>query len=291
MAEPETALLRDPMTFRNPYPAYATLRSHSPLQVSRSSWILLSYEHVRAALADPERFSSNVRGSDNPVFRDSPLIFDDPPRHTQIRRIMTKAFTPKRVAEAEPWIREIADGLLDETGRGVVDFQLGYCDPLPVLVIARMMGIPTDRVRDFKQWSEDRAFVIYNARGERTPELIAAERGAQAINDWFDALVSARAQHAGDDLISALVTAEVEGEHLEPAEVVGACCVLLSAGNLTTTRLIGNMLRCFADDAALWATVRADRSMIPLFVEEIMRLEAPVQTPISGTFDAAARCK
>ena len=283
MAEPDTSLLRDPLTFRDPYPAYAALRSHSPLQMSRSSWILLSYEHVRTALADPERFSSNVRGSDNPVFRDSPLIFDDPPRHTQIRRIMTKAFTPKRVAEAEPWIREIADRLLDDVGHGVVDFQLGYCDPLPVYVIARMMGIPTDGVRDFKQWSEDRAYVIYNARGERTPELISAERGAQAINDWFAALVSERVQRPGDDLISALVTAEVEGEHLEPAEVVGACCVLLAAGNLTTTRLIGNMLRIFADDPALWSTVRTDRSIIPLLVEEILRLEAPVQTPIRKT--------
>ena len=283
MADPDTSLLRDPLTFRNPYPAYAALRPHSPLQVGRSSWILLSYEHARAALADPERFSSNVRASDNPVFRDSPLIFDDPPRHTQIRRIMTKAFTPRRVAEAEPWVREIADGLLDDVGTGVVDFQSRYCDPLPVFVIARMMGIPTDRVRDFKQWSEDRAFVIYNARGERTPALIAAELGAQAITDWFTALVDTRAQSPGADLISALVTAEVEGEHLEPAEIVGACCVLLSAGNLTTTRLIGNMLRAVADDAALWTTLRADRSLIPLFVEEIMRLEAPVQTPIRTT--------
>ena len=283
MAEPDPSRLRDPATFRDPYPVYAGLRPHSPLQVSRSSWILLSYEHVRAALADPERFSSNVRASDNPVFRDSPLIFDDPPRHTQIRRIMTKAFTPRRVAEAEPWIREIADRLIDGLSRGVIDFQRGYCDPLPVLVIARMMGIPTDRIRDFKQWSEDRAFVVYNARGDRTPELIAAERGAQAITDWFDSLVRARASNPGDDLISALVTAEVEGEHLEPAEVVGACCVLLAAGNLTTTRLIGNMLRIFADDAPLWATLRADRAMIPLLVEEIMRLEAPVQTPIRRT--------
>jgi cytochrome P450 len=136
---------------------------------------------------------------------------------------MTKAFTPRRVAEAEPWIREIADGLLGEIGHGVVDFQLGYCDPLPVFVIARMMGIPTDRFREFKQWSEDRAYVVYNARGARTPELVAAERGAQAINDWFAAMVSSRAQQPGDDLISALVTAEVDGEHLEPAEVVGAC--------------------------------------------------------------------
>ena len=283
MDEPEISRLREPETFRNPYPTYAALRPHSPLQVSRSSWILLSYEHVRAALADPERFSSNVRGSDNPVFRDSPLIFDDPPRHTQIRRIMTKAFTPKRVAEAEPWIREIADRLLDDMGTGPVDFQIGYCDPLPVLVIARMMGIPTDRVRDFKQWSEDRAFVVYNARGERTPELIAAERGAQAITDWFAELVSAREGRPGDDLISALVTAEVEGERLEPAEIVGACCVLLAAGNLTTTRLIGNMLRVLSEDPALWAALRDNRSLVALFVEEIMRLEAPVQTPIRKT--------
>jgi cytochrome P450 len=239
---------------------------------------------VRSALADPERFSSNVRASDNPVFRDSPLIFDDPPRHTQIRRIMTKAFTPRRVAEAEPWIRAIADRLLDDLGgAGALDFQLGYCDPLPVLVIARMMGIPTDRTRDFKKWSEDRAFVIYNSRGERTPDLVAAERGAQAITDWFATLVGDRAAAPGDDLISALVTAEVEGDRLEPTEVVGACCVLLSAGNLTTTRLIGNMLRIFADDPRLWATVRSDRATIPAFVEEIMRLEAPVQTPIRRT--------
>jgi cytochrome P450 len=284
VADPDPSLLRDPATFRDPYPVYAALRAQSPLQVGRSSWILLSYDHVRSALADPERFSSNVRASDNPVFRDSPLIFDDPPRHTQIRRIMTKAFTPRRVAEAEPWIRAIADQLLDSLGdEGPLDFQLGYCDPLPVLVIARMMGIPTDRTRDFKQWSEDRAFVIYNSRGERTPELVAAERGAKAITDWFDSLVRDRAAAPGDDLISALVTAEVDGDHLEPAEVVGACCVLLSAGNLTTTRLIGNMMRIFADDPHLWAMVRADRSTIPAFVEEIMRLEAPVQTPIRRT--------
>ena len=286
MDEPGVSLLRDPLTFRNPYPAYASLRAHSPLQVSRSSWILLSYDHVRIALADPQRFSSNVRASDNPVFRDSPLIFDDPPRHTQIRRIMTKAFTPKRVAEAEPWIREITDGLLDAIGAEPFDFQAGFCDPLPVLVIARMMGIPTDRVRDFKQWSEDRSFVVYNARGERTPELLAAEQGAQALTDWFAALVTARAESPGDDLISALVAAEVEGEHLEPAEIVGACCVLLAAGNLTTTRLIGNMLRILADEPQLWMSLRADRSLIPSFVEEIMRLEAPVQTPIRRTTDA-----
>jgi cytochrome P450 len=217
------------------------------------------------------------------VFRDSPLIFDDPPRHTQIRRIMTKAFTPRRVAEAEPWIREIANSLLDELRDEVVDLQSAYCDPLPVFVIARMMGIPVERFRDFKQWSEDRAFVVYNSRGERTPELIAAEAGAQAIIDWFADLVSRRAARPGHDLISALIAAEVEGEHLDPNEVIGACCVLLSAGNLTTTRLIGNLLRVFGDEPAWWARLRDNRSMLPALVEEVLRLESPVQTPIRKT--------
>ena len=284
MTSGDASLLRDPATFSNPYPAYDQLREHSPLQVSRASWILLSYEHVRTALADPARFSSNVRASDNPVFRDSPLVFDDPPRHTQIRRIIAKAFTPRRVAEAEPWVRDIVHELLDRfSAPQPVDFVSEFCDLLPVYVIGRMMGIPTHRVRDFKQWSEDRAFVVYNSRGARTPELERAEAGAQAINDWFAELVALRSREPGDDLISALITADVDGEHLEAAEVVGACCVLLAAGNITTARLLGNVLRILGEDATLWQRVRSDHAMIPALIEEILRLEAPVQTPIRKT--------
>lgn len=283
MSAPDLSLLKDPSNFANPFPAYDALRPHSPLQVSRVSWILLSYEHVRAALADSERFSSNVRASDNPVFRNSPLVFDDPPRHTQIRRIINKAFTPRRVIEAEPWVRTIADELLDQVGDEPADFVPAYCDPLPVFVIARMMGIPTDRFRDFKVWSEARSFVIYNSRGERTPALIEAEQHSQAIEDWFAALIGERAARPGDDLISALITAEVDGERLDPGEIVGTCCVLLSAGNLTTTRLMGSLLRVLGSDEPLWQRVQRERELVPLLVEEVVRLESPVQTPIRRT--------
>jgi cytochrome P450 len=279
--------LRDPATWQDPYPVYDELRLRSPVQLGRSSWILLSHEHARAALTDPERFSSNVRASDNPVFRESPLVFDDPPRHTQIRRIITKAFTPRRVADAEPWIRDIAADLLDAMGSGPSEFVTGFADPLPVFVIARMMGIPTDRFRDFKQWSEDRAYVTHHLRGQaeedKSPELRSAEAGAKAITDWFASIVEDRRARPADDLISALVTAEVDGEHLSPADVVGTCCVLLSAGNLTTTRLLGNLVRMLADDPALYAAMRADRALIDPIVEECLRLESPVQTPIRRT--------
>lgn len=282
MSEPRTELLHDPHTFADPFAAYAELRAHSPLQVGSRSWILLSHDHVRAALADHERFSSNVRASDNPVFRDSPLVFDDPPRHTQIRRIISKAFTPRRVSEAEPWIRTIAAELAGALELPA-DVVRTYCDPLPVFVIARMMGIPTERFREFKQWSEDRSYVIFHSRGERDDALIAAERGAQAIHDWFGELVAARAAQPGDDLISALIQADVDGERLSPDEVIGTCCVLLSAGNLTTTRLLGSVLHLLASDPSLYAGVRAERSLIPAIVEEVVRANSPVQTPIRRT--------
>src|SRR5690606_37715653 len=109
------------------------------------------YDHVRTALADHDSFSSNVRGSDNPVFRNSPLIFDDPPQHTRLRRLVNKAFTPRRVADAEPWVRELVHDLLDGMGPGPADFVAGVADPLPVLAIARMLGVPGERHREFKQ--------------------------------------------------------------------------------------------------------------------------------------------
>jgi cytochrome P450 len=276
-------LLRQPEAQRDPFPAYDRLRGQSPLQVSRSSWILLSYEHVRAALSDHEHFSSNVRASDNAVFRNSPLVFDDPPRHTQLRRLITKAFTPRRIAEAEPWIRELAGALLDEAGHGPFDFVARFADPLPVLVITRMMGIHPDRHRDFKQWSNDRSFVTYNSRGPRTPELVAAEAGCRAQDEFFLDLARRRRERPGGDLISALATAEVDGGRLDLAEVAGTCSVLLSAGNLTTTRLLGNVVAMLASDPARYSELRSDRTVIEELVEESLRRESPVQTPIRKT--------
>jgi cytochrome P450 len=275
--------LRDAANTTDPFPLYDDLRPRSPIQVGRSSWILLSYDHVRTALADPESFSSNVRASDNPVFRNSPLVFDDPPRHTELRRLITRAFTPRLVADAEPWVRGLAAGLLDTLGAGPADFVAGFADPLPVLVIARMMGIPGERHREFKQWSNDRSYVVYNSRGPRTPELEAAEAGCAAQEAFLLELATQRRADPGDDLISALATAEVDGDHLELAEVAGTCSVLLSAGNLTTTRLLSNVVASLAEDPSRWAAIRADRALIPDVIEESLRRDSPVSTPIRKT--------
>jgi cytochrome P450 len=278
------SLLRAAETLRDPFPAYDQLRAQSPLRMGRSSWILLSYDHVRAALADPERFSSDVRASDNPVFRNSPLVFDDPPRHTMLRRLVTRAFTPSRIAATEPWIRDLAHELLDATAPDAAfDFVAAYADPLPVKVIARLLGVPESRHREFKQWSNDRAYVTYHSRGEHTPALAAAEEGVLAQQQYLLDLAAARRNAPEDDLVSALAAAEVDGERLSLDDVAGTCSVLLSAGNLTTTRLLGNVVADLAADAAAWARVRVDPTERVDAVERSLRVDSPVQTPIRRT--------
>jgi cytochrome P450 len=276
-------LLRDPETARDPFPAYDRLRSQSPLQVSRRSWILLRHDHVRAALGDPVRFSSEVRAGDNFVFDRSPLVFDDPPRHTELRRLVMRAFTPRRIADAAPWIDALATKLLDEMEPGPADFVAGYADPLPVFVIARLLGVPDERHREFKQWSNDRAYVTYHSRGERTPALEAAEAGCLALDDFLRELAVSRRALPGDDLVSALATAEVDGVRLELDDVAGTCSVLLSAGNLTTTRLLGNIVAELAADPARWQQLRADPGTADAVVEHSLRRDSPVQTPIRRT--------
>lgn len=252
-------------------------------RLGERSWILLSYDLVRAALGDPARFSSDVRASDNPVFRNSPLVFDDPPRHTMLRRLVTGAFTPRRVADAEPWIRSLVEALLDDLEPGPSEFVSGFADPLPMQVIARMLGVPPDRHREFKQWSNDRAYVTYNASGPRTPELEAAEAGCRAQEEYLTQLAVERRADPGDDLVSALATTEVDGQRLDIDEVAGVCGVLLSAGNLTTTRLLGNVVADLAADPAAWQAVRDDPARIEGEIERSLRVDSPVQTPIRRT--------
>jgi cytochrome P450 len=217
------------------------------------------------------------------VFRSSPLVFDDPPRHTALRRLVSRAFTPSRVAATEPWIRELAHELLDRGDPAAIEFVEGYADPLPVLVIARMLGVPAERHREFKQWSNDRAYVTYHSRGERTPALEAAEAGCRAQEQFLMDLAIERRAAPEDDLVSALATAEVDGERLELEDVAGTCSVLLSAGNLTTTRLLGNVVADLAADPATWSRVRDDADERAAAIERSLRADSPVQTPIRRT--------
>jgi len=267
--------------FINPYPLYHALRDHSPVhyigipakESSGSapiwSWGLLKYEDVYAALRDHETFSSDnpQSGQFGPKLV---LIQDDPPRHTRFRRLVNKAFTLKRIEALEPWITDVAHSLLDDIGKGDHDVVAAYTVPLPVKVIARLLGIPGEDYLTFKQWSDAFLSTISIQEGERLQHL-------QNMVTYFGQMAAARRAHGAEDLITALVEADMDGEGLQDWEILGFCILLLIAGNETTTNLLGNLLNALAERPELWEQLRQDRSLVETVIEETLRYESPVQ--------------
>lgn len=266
----------------NPYPAYDALRAISPVRYVRIpggvfpgidqpilSWALLRHADVALALRDHETFSSNVTTTLRVLPRLT-LLHDDPPRHTYLRRLVSKAFTPKRVADMEPWIKGIADALLDAMGDGAVEIVRDYSGALPMQVIASLLGIPSEEYSTFRKWIE--ALVSYSgvSAEDRSKRL-------QEMTDYMTGAIAARRKEPTGDLISVLCEADIDGATLEAPEAIGMCITLLLGGNETTMNLLGNMLHILAERPALWQRVQEDRSLIDPIIEETLRMESPVQ--------------
>jgi cytochrome P450 len=264
----------------NPYPAFLAFRGPNPVRYLRLpagaitgrteplyAWALLRHADVVATLRDPVTFSSQTPA----VIKAIPkltLLHDDPPHHTHLRRLMSKAFSPQRIASLADWIRRIAAELLDTAGSGPVEFMSAYAVPLPMRIIAAMLGVPDEDYPSFRLWSE--AIVSYAG-------VPAEERARknQEMMSYFGQMIAARRSQPAADLVSALV--EAEAGSLSDAEVRGFAAVLLIAGNETTTNLIGNMMALLADRPELWRRVREDRSLVEPIIEESLRYESPVQ--------------
>lgn len=267
----------------NPYPAYRQFRDQTPLNYIDipagkvpgiegpiRSWALMKYDDVYGALRDHDTFSSARNPLVGVAFPPLVLILDDPPRHTRFRRLVNKTFTLKRIEELTPWITGVANELLDDIGRGETELVHSYNVPLPMKVIARMMGIPGEDYETFKRWSNAFLSLTSMDNAERMQNI-------QEMMAYFGKMVAARRAHGAEDLITALVEAEVEGEQLEEWEILGFCMLLLIAGNETTTNLIGNLLHTLAERPELWRQLREDRSLVELVIEETLRYESPVQ--------------
>jgi cytochrome P450 len=263
----------------DPYPAYHRRRGQSPfkyimgtfpgIEGPLSSWALMKYSDVYGALRDHETFSS-ARPLVGRFFAPLPMIFDDPPRHTRFRRLVNKAFTIKRVEALTPWITSVAHELLDETCPEELDIVQRYTVPLPVKVIARLLGIPGDNYETFKRWSDAVLSLTSMDREERM-------RNVQEMVSYFGRVAAERRAEGAEDLITALVEAEIEDEKLEEWEILGFCMLLLIAGNETTTNLIGNLLGILATKPDLWQQLRADRALVETVIEETLRYESPIQ--------------
>jgi len=283
----ETVITPDYLSTReviaDPYSAYSQLRDRSPfnyvdlpagtvpgIEGPIQSWALMKYNDVYSVLRDHERFSSANNPLVGKAFPPLVLILDDPPRHTRFRRLVNKTFTLKRIEALTPWITSVANELLDEAGRGEIEVVERYTIPLPVKVIARLLGIPGDDYETFKHWSDAFLSLLSMDNNQRMASI-------QEMVGYFGKIAAARRAEAADDLITALVEAEVEGEKLEEWEILGFCMLLLIAGNETTTNLMGNLFNLLAARPELWQQLRADRSLVDPVIEETLRYEGPVQ--------------
>jgi cytochrome P450 len=291
----------DPEQRANPYPTYALLRREQPVYhaAALDLWVVTRYDDVLAVLKDDETFSSRnalrsaphepppeVRAVLAEGWPDMPIIVDsDPPLHTRIRRPITKAFTPRRVAELEPRIVALAGELVDGfAADGEADLVECFAWPLPLRVMGELIGVPAGDLPWLHERSRD-WLGLYQSTGS-LEERIERARGYVAFQRYFVELMEQRARAPRDDLTSALIAAAAEeDEPLSLAELAGVPLDLLVAGHVTVTRAIGSALVLLLDHPDAMRELRADPSLVPGAVEELLRLESPAQ----GLFREATR--
>jgi cytochrome P450 len=261
----------------NPFPRYEEMRRSEPVFLDEESglWHVFCYDDVQRVLSEHATFSSRMGGT-NPsetgqLFAAS-LVNTDPPRHRQLRSLVTQAFTPRSVEALGPRISAITDELLDSAvAAGSMDLIEDLAYPLPVIVIAELMGIPAEDRNRFKQWSD--AIVAYTRPGAEQPG------GAhQEMAGYFLDMIEQRRRQPGEDLISLLLAAEIDGQKLSVAELLGFCALLLVAGNETTTNLIGNAVLCFTEAPGTLERLAAEPELLPHAIEEVLRYRSPVQS-------------
>jgi cytochrome P450 len=261
---------------RNPFPVYDQIRSVTPLfREPRSGlWMIFDYESVKWALSDSQTFSSRY----GPGW----LIFLDPPRHTKLRALILKAFTPRSVANLEPRIRELSRGLLDQKiERGEMDLATDFAVPLPLMVIAEMLGIPPADHAAFRRWADTMLRMSYTISDSASEEARAAVQEFTAVtvemNTYLTGVLGQRRAAPKDDLLTRLDQAEVDGERLTQEEILGFFQLLLLAGSETTTNLINNAMLCFMEHPDQLARLRAAPPLLPSAIEEVLRYRSPLQ--------------
>src|SRR5262245_55539137 len=267
---------------RNPYPAYDLMRDRSPVFcVSQlNCWMIFDFESVKRALVDHDAFSSNLAlapGQGNPG---EWFLFFDPPRHTKLRALISKAFTPRVVANLEPRIRELSRELLDGTIECCeMDLAADFAVPLPMRVIAELIGVPAEEWPRYRSWS-DVILRIANtiSKDEEAARTIEEYRAVTAeMREFLPELIAQKRAARQEDLLTRLVEAEVDGDRLTPAELLGFVQLLLVGGQETTANLINNAILCFIENPDELARLRASPELLPSAIEEVLRYRSPLQ--------------
>jgi cytochrome P450 len=279
-----------PQMLADPYPYYARLRSAAPVYwVDQfGGWVLTRYADVTTVLRSPNASSDRANKSPQQAgpeyqalneVRAFSMLNADPPRHTRLRSLVNKAFTPKTVEELAPFIRAFVDKALDAAlAQGRIELMADLAFPLPATVIAEMLGVPPEDRDRFKQWSDDTAAAAGNLPSNLPPEVLRKSvEGMRALQAYFRDIIARRRAEPRDDLISGLVKAQEEGDRLSDQELLANCVLLLNAGHETTTNLIGNGTYALLRHPEQMKRLRDDPSLLATAVEELLRYDSPVQ--------------
>jgi cytochrome P450 len=287
--------LLSPELTEDPFAYFARLRAEDPVHWAEANkaWLLTRYDDVVAAYADPRLSSDRVRpllGVLPPERREAYgpmletighwMVVTDPPAHTRLRKLANHAFRQQRVNAMGAWIGELVDDLLDDfTASRSDDFLNRIAYPLPAAVIARMMGAPQDDRDKFQHWSDELALVAFSAGGEdRASRYTRALAGVRELQEYLAQLIDRRRREPGEDMISLLLAGAGEGgDHLDDAELMALCSLILFAGHETTTNLLCNALVALDRHPAELARLRDDPSLVNRAVEEVLRFEGPIK--------------
>jgi cytochrome P450 len=287
--------LLSPELTEDPFAYYAELRASDPVHWAPASkaWLLTRYDDVVAAFSDPRLSSDRIR----PLLDVLPaqrraeygpmleiisrwMVVTDPPVHTRLNRLASRAFRQQRVSAMSGWIGELVDELLDDfIASGGDDFLAGLAYPLPAAVIARMMGVPQQDRGMFQHWSDELALVALGAGGQdRAGRYARALAGVRELQEYLAGLIERRRREPGEDMISVLLGgADEDGDHLDDAELMALCSLILFAGHETTTNLLCNAIVAMDRHPAELARLRADPSLVNRALEEVLRFEGPIK--------------
>ena len=287
---PDFDLRRLPQSFYdNPFPTYHALRTHSPIRaMPDGSLFLTRHADLVAVYRNAKTFSSAKDVEFTPKFgagtpllahHTTSLIFNDPPRHTRVRKLISGALTARVIADMEPALVTLVDGLLDQIeAKQSFDLIADFAAAIPIDVIGNLLAIPADAREPLRDWS---LAILGALEPTLTPDMHAA--GNRAVTEfiaYLEILVADRRHHPGDptrDVLTRLIQGEPDGGKLSEAELLQNCIFILNAGHETTTNLIGNTLVTLAGEPEIVARLNAEPDAIKPAIEEFLRFESPVQ--------------
>jgi len=275
----------DPDYLENPYSVLRQIREADPLHhdLELHRYFPTRYEDVRAILKDPDLLTdpnsslpeSYARHFINKEDEEVSMLLADGHRHRRLRQLVNDLFKPRAVEGWRERVEDVVRHYLDRIEGPEFDLMAAFAEPVPTVVIAEIMGIPSDKQADFKRWSEMTQEAAFNPVPSEEA-LKSAAKGAEQLESFFLKEIATRRQHPLDDLISQLIASEIDGDKLSDGEIVSQCVLLLLAGNLTTTDMIGNGVRALLENPAQLKKLRENNNLIEATIEEVLRYDAPV---------------